>query len=439
MAVAAFDPSWIGGSSHQKLAIGLSSTNYVFEKATVPQQSFNTIELQSRLESESERMRLGFQAQALYTVGSSVPFNLDVNQAYIGTGSAVTWGKFTVGRKVKQWNELDEAWKMGIWQPRFLWDPFQAGTSGLTGVFFDKQIGDLELTAFGSGLNVPELGYPRAFDNGKVLSPSRWARPVPAELPLMPGLEVPVAYTLSMPDLTKLLLNPSVAVRARYGARRGFWGAAAYAYKPINQLQMAMDGFLDINSSFQVTLRPRIISHHVATLETGFQSEKWNVTLSSLLEVPVKDSTPASWTTQQLAPAIAVGPLVRWSPQGAGRVPRLMMGYLLEAGGDAPDQGPLADPAQSAFDPRYLLQHALLLDGETDLGSVVSAGSRAIVDIYHGSVMLSPQLRLRWRDSVSLAMGADVFATGAKEYATAGFLGQSVQNTRFFGRVSYGF
>lgn len=260
----------------------------------------------------------------------------------------------------------------------------------------------------------------------------------------MLGSAVPVSYTLQTPDLAQLLVHPSVAVRARYGEDRGWWAAAAYGYKPVNQVQLGMDGFLDIQSSMQVALHPRITSHHVGSVEAGFNSRQWAVALASLWEVPVRDTTPASWTTQELSPALGAGPLVSWRPKGPGGVERFNFGYLLQTGGDAPDQGALADPSQSAFDQRYFYKHALFFESEAPIaprlgGTLVTGRQKTQMDLQRGGLMFSPEVKVRWRNAVAFAVGADLFAASTQDYAQAGFLGQSTQNSRVYGRMSYGF
>lgn len=451
LAATSWNPGWLTGFDTQKFALGFDSSNYLFQKQTAPSMpSFNTVQAQINLRSDRKNLQLGLAAEGHYTVGAAVPLDVEVNEAFIGSGKVLGPVEMSFGRKLEEWSDLDSTWRLGIWQPRFMWDFVAPSSTGLTGLFAKVRVDDFEGLVFGSYLFVPERGGPLTAvpQDGTVVSGSRFFTPPPSSVTMM-GATIPVNVKFLMPEITQLLFHPSLGARVRYGGNVGFWGGGAYAFKPINQMLVGYDGILDLNSSLLVTLIPRVRYHHVASLEAGYRSHKWSAALSALVEIPSQDQTDPALTVQRVRPSVAAGPVLQWMPDGIKGAPRVALAYLAQAGGNSGDEGILASPGVSMVDDRYPYQQALLLEAQTDVasrwfdrvvGSQLVLRSRVIGDLNRGEILISPQAKLRVSEHVALGLGADIFAVGTQaNAATLGFIGKNVENTRIYGRLSYGF
>src|SRR6185295_17163287 len=97
---------------------------------------------------------------------------------------------------------------------------------------------------------------------------------------------------VAMPAVSDLISHAGAGMRARVGRERGAWAAAGYAYKPINQCLLSYDGLLALGpNEVQVTLYPRVMYHHVSSVDAGFEAERYAFTLSGIEERPVRDAT----------------------------------------------------------------------------------------------------------------------------------------------------
>lgn len=364
-----------------------------------------------------------------------------VSEAYVSQkiDSQVT---LSFGRKLQEWSQQDESWKMGLWQPRFRWDCLSPQEQGLTGFFADYHEADLQVSVFGTPLFIPEQGGTYDLTDGQFKARSPCFEAPGASLEIL-KIQTDARYQINMPPLQKLVLNPGAGTTARWGSEKGPWGRLSYAYKPMNQILIDYDGNLQLDEKVaRVQVSPRVAYHHIATAEAGFQSEKWGGWFGVTAERPLRSDLPTRFTGQQRTPAISVGPTLTWTPAGpSGAV--WDVGYLRHWGGEVETEGELA--AQGALaEARYPYGEALSFGAKTrfsgSVGRKLTLSSRFIYDLSVEGSFLSTELRYHPSPSFSVGLGADLLKVGSKGAEdTSVLISRFRGNDRVYAGVRYAF
>lgn len=354
------------------------------------------------------------QAQAFFS--QNVPYYVEVPEAYLSLSKNLTRFQIALGRKQEQWSRVDEFWKLGIWQPRFRWDYLEPQQVGLIGGFLKATLPWVTLDGFFSPIYIPERGAPIFFNNGTVTSPGPFFI-APSPTVRFEGADVATLYELKTPDLGQVLMHPGAGLQARFGkpAGPGFqgpWGSLGYAYKPMNQLLMGTDGKLKIDY-VKATLYPRVLYHHLTSLEAGMETEWTAVWVSFLDERPVGDKPDSNWRIiQQVVPGTTVSATLEWK---MGRwfhdQARVGLSYLRQWGGNAPDGGDVTG-SSSLFEYRYPFQNAVSLGVRSPMfGERLGASARMIYDFSLAGLAISTDAQYSFLSGVRLSLGFDVLGS----------------------------
>ncbi len=423
-------------------SIGLGSTSYITPPGALSQGNFSLIEMEGAAARRGAEVDLVMHYQAGVGIQCADCNALEFPEIYIGSSKRLgPWG-VQFGRVRKPWSVLDQAWQLGIIQPRFVYDYLNPESVGLSGLFADYQSDRGRVSFFASPMFIPDRGLPVNFENGKVGSVDPFFRAPISEV-VFEDQPTPIQYVLKSPSVGELLLKPALGVTATAGnAVRGFSVNSSYAYKPINQILLAYSA--RYNLSFEVAdaeVYPRVLMHHVATCDLAYNSEHFSLGLSGLREVPVRDETPRSWNTQEVAPAWAVSPALELRPSGRrGNVPKLYASALRVWGGNAFDRGPLAVDNGTAFDLRYRQSTALKLGLESplwgSLGERMRLKTQTLFDLEHSAQIYTHSLEYRASPRWRWTVAADILY--APKFGSD-FISSNRTNDRLSGGVAYVF
>jgi hypothetical protein len=332
---------------------------------------------------------------------------VEATELYVTTAKGESGVQVALGRKRADWNQLDRQWQLGIWEPRFRWDLLNPDSVGLSGLFVTYERPGFQLTAMGSPGFIPERGAPMELRGDQWVSYSPLARTPPPVINVL-GSPARVGYELQVPSYADLLLQPGGSLRARFGRNQGFWSAAGYAYKPMNQAILAFDGIFRLGpNAVEVDLHPRAVYHHVLSGEAGYETRELSLTLSTLFEIPVDTAQPLTRTVQQLAPSQAYSATAQMKPWD------LTASVLVQSGGNAADVGQDADGQSTSFETRYPYQLAASVSKLWRLSPQLTANSRGIFDFSNDGMMLSAQLSYRFDRSWMASLGGDLLISGA--------------------------
>jgi len=430
-------------------SIGVESTSY-FGPVNASQRSFFPIlEARGHAGSSGRIFEFSADAQASVALNDFGYCSFEAPELYFGTSPRLSpVARVQVGRKLADWSLSDRMWNSGFWQGAYRWDYLAPVQVGLIGAFLEIEQPVFKLLVFGSPVFIPERGTPLEFKNGSVSSKSKWFIHPGPSLSIF-GRETRINYTLVSPPLKDIILHPGGGVYARLGGVTGPWVSTAYAFKPMNQLLLAYDGYLDIPAdAVDAMLYPRVVYHHILTVESGYKTGRFNAWLGVTAERPVRDETPEHLTTQEVSPALTLGPSLTWGFGDKGREGGdLGLSYLRSWGGDDADQGPFSTPGKSTFESRYQFQNAVLLSGRTGLGLLfgkplrrVSVSTKFIYDIGNFGRVLMTGLDWHPLDELTMSLGADILSSDGKPGASgADFINRYRTNDRVHAGVAYAF
>lgn len=388
------------------------------------------------------------ELQFTYRPNASASF-FEAPEAYVGTADRFPVS-LKLGRKLEHWSHLDEIWQMGIWQPRFRWDYIRPEDTGLVGAFIDVETPGFKFVGFGSPGFIPERGVPMSFENGSITSSSIWFIPPPSKVTIL-DTATPVSYGLDVPPVKDVVMHAGASFLARLGADEGPWFQAGYAYKPMNQLLLAYDGYLQLNSSTAIaTVHPRVLYQELISAEAGYTDSRFRGFVSALSDRPIRDQTPIKWTTQEVSKALSISPTVDYRVGGTRESPTVVgASYLRVWGGNAPDGGLYSSGGSgSVFDTRYPYANAMTFSLQGGLnffggiGNQMLGSARLLQDFGHQGSILSLEFAYRPTQKWVIATGADILGSDtSSDVLSAGsnFINRYQSNDRVHLGVSHVF
>jgi hypothetical protein len=448
----------------KQAVIGLEAQGYMYSPQTKEAEVLPSV--WGKLKTQGELFNgveghISLQALAILPPAGS-GFYFEAPELYAGTPLASNVDfKVEVGRKLEHWNLLDERWQLGIWQPRFLWDYIHPEEVGLSGAYVTYESPVVRVVLFGSYLFIPERGVDITIQNGQLTSQSPFFVSPPSQATVL-NQPTPIDYQLDVPSISSIVLRPSGGALVHIGEDTGPWFQAAGAFLPMNQLIEAYTAQLVVNQNVNspdtgvATIYPRVTNHWLLSVETGYQVGILSTSISSLWDVPIQQTVPANYTSQEVSNSIAVSPSLdlRFHVKNWGTI-HGYASYLAQAGGNASDYSGNSSTnvagASSSFDVRYPYQQAFMIGGEGGVPGAsylgawadhVSLSGRWLYDLGHKGTILSMDVRYqpipRWQVNV----GADLL--GSSEQLPQGTLpadliGRYQANDDFRGGLSYAF
>jgi len=456
-AFAVGSPLASGATSASYLNLDLRQDRFLGEVQHSAQES-NFTQINSRLNLEPKRQRtasykLNARAQGAFEAKNESYFG--VPEAY----GALNWEWFdaTLGRRKRTWSRLDEQFHLGIWQPELRWDYLQPEQQGLTGLFVGLPVSKtLRFHFFGSIVNVPDQGPQYRLEGGRFQSSNRWFQQPSGALGLFSNTpfasSAPLYFDVDRPSNQKLFMNPSLAVGMDYRSESGYFLNTNYAYKPRNQIHLGLEcancANLGGSAPVEVTavIHPKIIMHHVATLETGFERQDDRGFLSATVERPDRSGFPDSYEEAPLDDAFIAGAAYQHYAGSwiLGRPSWLQYSYLrvFEIGTKSKASSLKEDEVQSSLD-RYPLKDVAALDWKIRLAEKASNRlhwtNRYWYSIPEQGGWLSSYLELD-QGALSWLVGADILGSSVSTQSKdAGLFTRYRANDRVFGGVSYVF
>jgi hypothetical protein len=425
-----------------KLAVGVSSTNYLGQGVEGREASYSALDL--TLDAATR----GDEIDSRAFVQSQIGFNdseyrfVEFPELYVATSKKwLTPFRTTVGRKIEDWSVLDKTWGTGAFQPRFRWDYLRPQEVGLLGLYQEIESGSFRAMVFYSPLFVPDRGAPLDFTDGRIRSVSPWVVNPPYEIEIM-RKKVPVHYEARMPKVSEIVRQDSVAGQVSLGYRSGLWGSASYAYKPMNQLLMSYEPrlSLDENGSANAVLYPRVAYHHLAGTDVGYRGKTVSASLSFLADLPRDEAPPVARTSQQVGNMFSVSPTLQMNVFGTGtNAGGLTLSYLRVFGKDLPDTGLLSDGETSEFDSRYPYKNAFLFSTHLPTWRRLSTDARLLVDLENPGTIVSWHFQYSPAREWKLFLSTDVLSSYSDEGDGTNFIRRYRENDRVAGGVTYVF
>jgi hypothetical protein len=406
--------------------------------------AMSTLLLGPEMSTEGKWVSTAMDIKGVAFISNVSSFTVEAGDLYVATSKQwMPHHQLTLGRRVYDFNQMEDEWSLGLWSARFLWNPLSPERIGLTGAFYTYESAKWRILAFGTPLSPPERGFPIRDQDGQLQADSRdYVQPY-QELLLM-NQPVPIHYAIEYPPLRDLLVRPGGGIQVRYGAKDGIWSSASYGVMPMHQVQMAIDPkFRQSSGVVNATVHPVTLFHHLATFESGYRGEHWSIWGSVSGEGPIQKSLPVEWQTDPMGPALLTG---------LGGDIKLddyftLSGSYLRVDEKAPPPLPGAIPLN--LPSRFQYERAFQLEGQWTGIPQLALGAKWTYDIGNLSGLVSMDVLYRpliKPSSILRSMfggyGSWAFGVGADLISSAtqtGYIGQYVGNDRVRGRISYAF
>jgi hypothetical protein len=408
------------------------------------------------LETQTSGFAYKFNPLAQGDFNNKDEFYLGVPEAYVQPRKIAPWFSLTIGRKKRTWSKADEEFNLGLWQPQLRWDYLAPVQQGLTGVFFDWQLGPaLSLMFFTSPLAFPDQGPQYRLNNGSFESSNRWFEQPHSRLQFQGNTAVskdaPLYFEIQKPTEEEIIMHSSFGFGVRYGASSQLWTNLNYAYKPRNQIHLGIEcsncAKIGSPQALEVTavIHPKIVKHHVLTWEMGFDRTDDHGWVSITGDVPNKSGFPDAYQEAPLDPMMVFGAgyshyVLDW----IGKPSWLGYSYMRVFELNSSKKSGLFDDDQvkSSLD-RYPFKDLASVDLRIQLSqkksNIWSLRNRYSYSIPERGGWLSTSIELT-QGSLSWTLGADILGAEVDSNSDgAGLFSTYRANDRFFGGVSYVF
>jgi hypothetical protein len=421
-------------------SIGFESFSYLHPPTQGVGSSYPAVTAQVQGTKTGDFFEITGRAEAMLLLQQGSPYGIEAPEVYFGTPKDEPV-HLRIGRKLETWSRLDDLWQLGIVQPRYNWDQLHPESVALTGIFLDVDVKDFRWLGFWSPIYIPERGMPVNNIGGSIFTADPFG-PNPSNSALISSTLTPVNYTLQIPSTSQIISQKSYGTMIQFGEKDGFFGSLAYAYKPINQLLFAYSGYLTASSSeAMVTLYPEVAYHHVTDADFGYQSKHFDAWVSLLDDNPDSIQTGNStYTYQEVTRSDAEALAVAYKPDPSKaflQPSTMLVSYLHQTGGNAPDQGPYATGTGSVFTYRYPYQSALMGELAGKIGTI-DATSKLIYDVGHQGTIWSTDVTYHLKRSWIFRVGADVLSS-SEDIAAQDFISRYRADDRLYTGVSYVF
>lgn len=425
--------------------VRFDTSSFMMSSDTQP-NTVSTILLGPEMATEGKWVSAEMDIKGVAYISDMSSFTVEAGNLYVATSPQwLQHHQITLGRRIYDWNEMEDQWGLGLWSARFLWNPLNPERIGMTGAFYSYESAKWRLIAFGTPISPPERSFPIRDENGQLSADNRDFVPPYQQLLLM-NQQVPISYSIQYPPISTLLVRPGAGVQARYGDHKGPWASASYGLMPMHEVQMAVEtggGFNPLTDQVDAVIHPVTLFHHLATAETGYRGQLWSLWGSVTGENPIQPVIPPTW---QMAP---MGPALLTAVGGDMKLDEFftLSASYLRVDEDLPP--PVANEIPLNLPSRFQYTRAVQVEGKWTGIPQLTADLHWVYDIANVSNLVSFDLLyqpLVKRSSVLRAMfggyGSWAFGVGTDIISSSsdtGFIGQYVGNDRVRGRISYAF
>ncbi|MBI2605399.1 MAG: hypothetical protein HYW49_04890 [Deltaproteobacteria bacterium] len=429
--------------AHAAGLLRLESDGFLRDSVDRPSSSY-IFTVGPEFEAKGKVIEGKFDLKAMTYLSDTSSLTMESHNAYVATSRDwMARHQLTVGRRQYDWSVVDDYWKLGFWEPRFLWDPLRPEQIGLTGAFYEHHSSVWRILAYASPISIPERSYPVRNVGGKLSSSSPYFIPRYDRVSMLRAT-VDIKYMIHTPEYRDVLFRPAGALQAKYGREQGYWVSVGYGVMPIHQMDLAVDASLNLGATpaqMDTNIYPRFPMHHLLTAESGYHGRFWSLWTSVSGEQPLTVATEPGWISNSTGPALlsAAGGSLVWQ-EGL----TLSTSYLFVLEKNRGLTGPpIAGTMDLTLPDRFSYRRALVISGDWNRGSPTTYGVRWTNDSTNQSNLFSLELKHhpRWRTKLyrnekwTFNLGADMIASSTGK----GVIGQYNGDDRVRGGVSYVF
>jgi hypothetical protein len=437
-------------------SISIGGEYYPTDLPSIEENSIPTLDYELRYRRKGQLFEVGAQfiGQARQYEGAQADLVFNFSELYVGEVRRGRYDESRIlfGRKIYDWNKVDDYWDLGIWQARSRWSHLNPETIGLFGAFGESRgrVLDLDSTfvAFATPLSVPEHVPPFEIVDGRVVSKDPYFQDVPSQAELLtPGEFTEIYYEVNTPPIEDIVFRPGGGFLWRLGDQKGPWAQAAYAYKPSTKTLFGFDGNLNVDQ-LTAELIPKVYYQHLTSLEFGYRDSAQAYTLSATVNDPEDVSFDPDITHQDVSRSEIVGLSARWALD----LPlmnqiQFRADYLRTFGGGAEDRGPFVSRSGSYFQPKLRYREAVGFAFKKDIfragAQSLDLESRLIYETFTETNAVIAKANWGFSRDLSLVFQAEVITASQEvesfEPGQPNFLYENRANDRFSLGINYVF
>lgn len=425
--------------------VRMEGMQYLTPIAEASQLTYSQL-LSARLSAVKETSWIDFAGDVsggtFFSKGQS---HLVVHELYMASHGSSKFKTF-LGRKKKDWSDVDQRWQLGLWQPTFAIDALRPEEQGLTGLFLDYTEPQLEILGFVTPMFIPNMGPDIREEGGGLVADSRWYRAPSRDYDFNNRINT-IQYDLDIPETAKLVANPGAAFMVRVGEKeKGAWVNASAGYLPVNELVLKRQNFKDVSADkVDVTVSPTVTYHSVSSIDVGYSYRGIKGSLSYLQDEPKEILPETDWSIQKMKPAQVYSAAVDFSMADIfSKTLAFHVEYLKVFGGGIVDIISSGAPDDfTLFDKRFKFTNALSLGVEGQLASFFRrpfvTRFKYIYDYDQRGSLLNTEFLYYPSQKWAVVMGGDVLGVQDETYSPSSFLNQYRANDRVYGGMTYVF
>jgi hypothetical protein len=380
-------------------------------------------------------------AGTFFTKGQS---HVMVHEAFMETHGSPA--KVSLGRKKKEWSEVDRRWNLGLWQSVYTMDALRPEQAGLTGLFLEYEKAGWEILLFGTTINIPNLGPDVREDKGGLAADTRWYRPPSRNYDFNSNINI-ISYKLNVPDQLEIIKNGGVAFMSRFGHKEhGPWIVFSAGYLPVNELILQRAAYKSVSSDkVDVTVTPKLTQHKIGSLDMGYTFKKMKASISYLQDDPNVKLPDEDMSIQKLNPIQVFAAAIDFSLSNIFQIPvDLQLETIKAMGGDIQDITSNGNPDSfTMFDSRMKFTDAAQIKIEGLLGTIqqrpVKTSIQYIYDYIQRGSLLKTEIQFYPYPKWTLVLGGDVLGVQDENYNKSAFLNEFRANDRVYGGMTHVF
>lgn len=425
--------------------IRMEGMQYFTPIKEAPQLSFSQL-LSARLSALKETSWVDMAADVsggtFFSRGQS---HFVVHEAYLASHANTPFKTF-LGRKKKDWSELDRRWQLGLWQPKFAIDTLRPEEQGLTGLFLDYNTQGWEILGFATPVFIPSMGPDIREEGGGLVADSRWYRAPSRDYDFNNHINT-ISYELDIPDTAKLVGNGGVGFMGRLGNKeRGPWIVASAGYLPVNELILKRKNFKDVSADkVDVTVSPDVAYHSIYSMDVGYSFSNLRASLSYLQDEPKEKLPDTDWSIQSLKSIKAYSAAFDFSLANVlTKTLAFQLEYLKVEGGGIQDIISSGSPDDfTLFDQRLKFTNALSFRVEGQLTSFFRrpfvTRFKYLYDYDQRGSLVNTEFLYYPSQKWAVVMGGDFLGAEDETHRPSSFLNQYRANNRVYGGMTYVF
>lgn len=399
------------------------------------------LSLGPQLKTSGSWMSAEVDLKAIAFLAERSSFTAEAPQAFISTNK--DWSQlhqFAIGRKWVSWSLLDDRWRMGLYNPRFTWDPIYPETIGLTGAFYSYESRYVSFVAYGSPLAIPERGTSLTVENGALVSAQPLMKPMPSLITgIIGNSQTPINYSIEMPPTGAMLFRPNAMLSLKARTENGLWATGNFGYLPIHQADIYLDAALSAaTAKVEAKIMPQFHMQQLYGAEAGYQAEVFSLWFSAQRQTPFINTLSSSTTIKN-----SIGPATLIATGADFHLFNKDLTLTTTVLTIDETQAPLSGAFTVSLPSRFWYKRAFQVGaqyGHAD--SKLTYAANWISDIEQSSQLISVDVGFRpflnkagSLNSLTVSLGTDFFTSKTG----TGTIGQFVGDDRLRGRVAYAF